>query len=334
MINLKPKPLILVFPVTYKCNCKCVMCSIWMKQERIKDIPYEAIEKLFTSPVLASLEEIQITGGEPVLREDLIKIIKLLLDNCSKLKRLSLASNGMLVDQLVLITEEILRLLPHHAELYISLSLDGIGNTHNLIRGNNKAFENVIFSARALKERFKDRPNFKLGFNTVLSSFNYQQAQEILGFCQKEGLSVGFTLANTVSVYIESSKCNSGFVLTQEQIQYVRNFFMKLNQQWPTAYFEMMVDMLGGARRTAGCYARTRGMLIDVDGSVYPCGQSADLRCGNIYEEDISRIWNRKMNKKMRAAFKLECSRCTTNCYPTRASGLKITKLLGNFFSP
>lgn len=312
------KPLILVFPVTYKCNCKCAMCSIWEKQEKVKDIPYETIEDIFKSPVFSSLENIQITGGEPGLRTNLLKIISFLISRSKRLKQLSIASNGILTDLVVQNVGAVMDLISPGVNFYASLSLDGIGDTHDYIRGSKGAFDKVMITARLLREKFSKSPNFKMGFNCVLSSFNYNQGEEILKFCRKEGFDIGFTLANTVSVYIESTNCNADFTLTQEQKKYIKNFFIKLNQEWPCEYFKMVIDMLNGAKREMSCYAKEKGILIDVDGFVYPCGQSSDLKYGSIYENEISEIWRKRMNKKIKDTFKLECSRCTTNCYPPK----------------
>ena len=294
------------------------MCSIWMKQEKVNDIPYETIEKIFNSPIFSSLENIQITGGEPVLRTDLLKIIFFLISRTKRLKQLSIASNGTLTDLVVQNVGAIMDLISPGINFYASLSLDGIGDTHDYIRGAKGSFDKVMSTAGLLREKFSKKPNFKMGFNCVLSSLNYNQAEEILKFCRKEGFDIGFTLASTVSAYIESVHCSADFALNQEQKKYLKEFFIKLNQEWPWGYFKMMVDMLGGAKRNMPCYAKEKGVLIDVDGSVYPCGQSSDLKYGNIHENEISKIWRNRMNKKIEDIFKLECSRCTTNCYPPK----------------
>lgn len=312
------KPLILVFPVTYKCNCKCVMCSIWKKQEKVKDIPYETIENIFKSPVFSSLENIQITGGEPGLRTNLLKIISLLISSTKRLKHLSIASNGILTDLVVQNVGAVMDLISPGVSFYASFSLDGIGDMHDYIRGTKGAFDKVMLTARLLREKFSKRPNFKMGFNCVLSSFNYGQAEEILGFCRREGFDIGFTLANRVSAYIESASCDADFSLTREQKKYVKNFFEKLNREQPCDYFKMVIGILSGAKRKMPCYAKEKGLLIDADGYVYPCGQSSDLKYGDIYKNEISEIWRKRMNKKIKDAFRLECGRCVTNCYPPK----------------
>lgn len=59
--------------VTYRCNNKCRMCSIWKyPTSRPQEFRPEILEKL---PRLSSCN---ITGGEPFIREDIEDIIRII----------------------------------------------------------------------------------------------------------------------------------------------------------------------------------------------------------------------------------------------------------------
>ena len=57
--------------VTYRCPMKCQMCNIWKNPtEKSEEITIEQIKKL------PNVKFINITGGEPFVREDLEDIIE------------------------------------------------------------------------------------------------------------------------------------------------------------------------------------------------------------------------------------------------------------------
>lgn len=59
--------------VTYRCNARCQMCNTWKYPSRgEEEIGVEVYEKL------PFMETVNVTGGEPFLRDDLNEIISLL----------------------------------------------------------------------------------------------------------------------------------------------------------------------------------------------------------------------------------------------------------------
>ncbi len=62
------KPVDAVIAVTYRCNARCAMCGIWKSQPG-PDLPPEVYRKL-----PSSLRDVNLTGGEPFLRDDLAAV--------------------------------------------------------------------------------------------------------------------------------------------------------------------------------------------------------------------------------------------------------------------
>jgi radical SAM protein with 4Fe4S-binding SPASM domain len=107
--------------------------------------------------------------------------------------------------------------------------------------------------------------------------------------------------------------------LAPAQHEEVAKFFDWLEKLEPNFYNRMVSRMLRGEPRPVGCAARTSAILLDVDGSVYPCGQSRKMRYGNIYEQSFEEIWTGKQATRVRQAIlETECPKCMTNCYPER----------------
>ena len=68
-----------MFPITYRCNARCVMCNIWRLPKK-KELSLQQMEQLLSDKLFSNIEAVNITGGEPTLREDHIQIAYVLID--------------------------------------------------------------------------------------------------------------------------------------------------------------------------------------------------------------------------------------------------------------
>ena len=95
--TLSPKEICVI--VTYRCNAKCNMCDVWHHPTKPQDeISLEDIEKL-----PSGLRFINITGGEPFVRQDLDEIIEVLRN---KTERIVISTNGYFTDRIVKLCEK------------------------------------------------------------------------------------------------------------------------------------------------------------------------------------------------------------------------------------
>ncbi|MGD8602561.1 MAG: radical SAM protein, partial [Gemmatimonadota bacterium] len=85
--------------VTDKCNLRCVYCMPmeglpWLKREDL--LSYEEIEQIVRTMAPMGLERVRITGGEPLVRQDLPELVKLLA-GVPGIRDLSLSTNAVLL---------------------------------------------------------------------------------------------------------------------------------------------------------------------------------------------------------------------------------------------
>ena len=66
---------------TYRCNAKCKMCEIWKNPTK----PSEEFSPELLNKLPEGLARINITGGEPSIRHDLIDIVKILRSKAKKI---------------------------------------------------------------------------------------------------------------------------------------------------------------------------------------------------------------------------------------------------------
>src|ERR1700726_220622 len=87
--------------ITDKCNFRCTYCMPaeglpWLKKAEI--LSYEEIERLSRVAVSIGIEQIRLTGGEPLVRRDVPELVRQ-LRKIEGLRSLSLTTNGILLKQ-------------------------------------------------------------------------------------------------------------------------------------------------------------------------------------------------------------------------------------------
>jgi GTP 3',8-cyclase len=88
--------------VTDKCNFRCTYCMPaegldWLPREQILD--YEEIARLVRIMASMGVEEVRLTGGEPLVRRGLPALVHM-LSSIAGVRDLSLTTNGILLDRL------------------------------------------------------------------------------------------------------------------------------------------------------------------------------------------------------------------------------------------
>jgi len=87
--------------ITDRCNLRCVYCmpSGGVKFLEHKDIlQYEEIARILRVAVHAGVRKVRITGGEPLVRKNIISLIKM-IKSIEGIHQLSLTTNGMLLER-------------------------------------------------------------------------------------------------------------------------------------------------------------------------------------------------------------------------------------------
>ncbi|MFC1704845.1 radical SAM protein [Nanoarchaeota archaeon] len=179
-------PIHIILEVTSACNARCLTCFNWQKTDfkTEKRMSLGQFEKIFKS--LKNLLWLSLTGGEPFLRDDLPEIIKLSM-KYNDPEFVTTPTNCLLPDKVEKTVSDIL--VFYKKDLVITLSLDGIGDLHDKIRGVKGNFENFLETYKKLKQVQKKHKNLHIGVNTVVNSLNQEHFKEIYRYV-KENLDV------------------------------------------------------------------------------------------------------------------------------------------------
>ncbi|MGE3313278.1 MAG: radical SAM protein [Limisphaerales bacterium] len=184
-------PRFLTYLVTFTCNARCIMCDSWRKPSP-DDLTLEELSGVYDQ--LPRMDAVRLSGGEPFVRPDLVEISNL---TAAKLRPLviHITSNGFLTDRIVGFCENRSRSVP----LRLLISMDGLREKHNQIRGRATAFDSAVAALKALAPR-REELRLHLSVNqTVVDEEGVEQYRLLREFLRPLGIRNQVVLAYDVS---------------------------------------------------------------------------------------------------------------------------------------
>jgi len=169
-------PSYLLMFVTNRCDAKCAHCFYYTELNKTPrdELTVQEFDALARS--IGPMLQITLTGGSPELRVDLPEVAQRFVKHCRP-ANMTWCMNGAHTDRIVAHAEKVLSTCPNQ-RLTIGLSLDGLGEEHDRLRGMPGLFVRVCETFRRLndlKSRFGSR--FRLGAGIVVSGLNYESAE-------------------------------------------------------------------------------------------------------------------------------------------------------------
>ena len=299
----------IVFPCTYKCDAKCVMCSIH-KRERPQELSVEQIDRFFARDEISSIKSINITGGEPTLRADLVEIFEVIIKRCTQLKEILLNSNGLNTSNILKQIECICQVVPKQINFSVYISLDSMGEDNDLIRGVKNATERVKDTLLNLKELSKE-----YGFNIIISctvtSYNVEKLEEVLQYAKDNDLYIEFIISTLNSAYINSSDTDQKFVIPSDKYDNLIKFLYDALAYEKNVMDRILIERFENRLNKKKCineciFREGKGLLLEADGIIRACGMTGDVQLGHV-NEDID--WEKL------GQYDKYCSICNTDSY-------------------
>ncbi len=165
--------------VTFKCNFSCLTCAIWQKDD-LKELGNDDwlsisadLKKVFPTRTF-----VEINGGEPLLRKDLV--LGLVPELKRHFKTVALNTNGSTI------TAEVIGQLESAGLDIIKISLYSLDpQIHNQLRGSELAFEKA---KAALELILKSRIKPEVG--VLITSKNIKTLPALLNYLNKLGADI------------------------------------------------------------------------------------------------------------------------------------------------
>ena len=321
-------PLYLVFFVTERCNANCKHCLLAGIHPGRDELTLEEIEKI--SDGMDDFLFLLPTGGEPFLRKDLAEIIRVFHRN-NHILNVGIPTNGSLTAQVVETVRTILDTCPG-MDLMVDVSLDGIGEDHDEIRGVPGLFVRAMATFHELKLIEKEYPRFSATVETTVSSYNDAKLMDMYRYFTEE------TEADNLFTLLCRGKPMepaARFFNIDNYENYARAMEKGLKERMLSGYDRFPFADLINAKRIIRhriiarvirenrmilpCYAGILGAALFANGDLLPCELHDDLKMGNLREAgyDFKKIWFGQEADHARRVIKETKCFCTYECFLT-----------------
>lgn len=281
---------------TYRCNSKCSMCHVWQNPS----LPSEEVSLQTLEKVPFGIDNLNITGGEPTLREDLEEMVDILYPRARKLE---ISSNGLHPERI----EPIIR---KHPDVKIRFSLEGFEETNNRLRGEENGFQTKVNGLKRLKEL----GGCDLGFAITIQDDNARDLAGIYRMTQEMGVELATSALHNGFQFHKNDNYPYDRVSVAREIEKLIVEMLKTNsvKNWFRAYLNLgLIEKNLGQDRLIPCTAGTDFVFVDPWSDVYACNVRPDLRLGNLAEQDWEEIYNSEQAQKIRQMVEA----CGQNCW-------------------
>lgn len=282
--------------VTYRCNARCKMCNRYKAPSKPdEEISVDTIKKL------PQMYFTNITGGEPFIRNDLKDIVRELY---KKSDRIVISTNGFFTDRIIDLCKEF-------PNVGIRISIEGLEETNNAIRGLDDGFNRGYTTLKKLVEM--NHPD--VGFGMTVQDANAKDLVPLYELSNEMNMEFATASLHNSFYFVEAKNIIKDRPMVAENFEKLINELLKSNspKKWFRAYFNHgLINYIYGQERLLPCDMAFDTFFIDPYGDVMPCNGTKEKEVmGNLNEQSWDELWNSKQADKVRA--KVRC--CNRNCW-------------------
>lgn len=286
--------------LTYRCPMKCKMCDIWKNPTNSKkEIKATDLE------ILPQMKFINVTGGEPFVREDLEEIISVLY---KKAPRIVISTSGWFEDRIIKLAKKFLN-------IGIRISIEGLSVANDDLRGRVGGFDRGLRTLLELKRMgLKD-----IGFGQTISNNNSDDILPLYELARNLDMEFATAAFHNSYYFHKSDNLITEKDTVNNNIKELIDRLMKENvpKSWFRGFFNLgLINYINGGRRMLPCEAGLVNFFVEPYGDVYPCNGLEERfwkeSMGNIREvSSFDDIWLSEKAEKVRELV----SRCPKNCW-------------------
>jgi len=260
------------------------MCNVW------KGDGSDLLMPEHMSKLPPELKTINLTGGEPFLRDDLAEFVREARNRCPS-ATITISTNALLADRIVEQMEPIRDIDP---DIRLAVSLDGVGKAHDRVRGTRGAFERAI----GLIDRLKATGFRGLRLGMTLCRDNPGEVPEVARLADEMGLELGIVAAHGAETHlgvqdedIVVGQAPDGLAEAFGEItsRWLRSWRAK---NWLRAHFAWRTyQYVAGRCQPVRCGGANDMFFCRADGKVYSCSVWG-REMGSLIDDEWADIWS------------------------------------------
>ncbi|GHU75062.1 hypothetical protein AGMMS49992_18260 [Clostridia bacterium] len=242
-----------------------------------------------------------ITGGEPFIRTDLKEVVRELY---KKSDRIVISTNGYYTDRII----DLCREFP---QVGVRISIEGLEETNNKIRGLEDGFNRGYSTLKELKSMgMKD-----VGFGMTIQDMNANDLVPLYKLSDELGMEFATAALHNSFYFVEDKNKIHDKAMVTKNIENLINELLKSKspKKWFRAYFNHgLINYIYGNRRLLPCNMAFDTFFIDPYGDVMPCnGTKKKEVMGNLINQHWENIWTSSQADDVRKKVR----KCDRNCW-------------------
>lgn len=283
--------------VTYRCNARCNMCNRYKCPSKPEEeITLETIKKL--PPMYFT----NITGGEPFIRTDLKDIVRELY---KKSDRIVISTNGFFTDRIVELCKEF-------PNIGIRISIEGLEETNNKIRGLDDGFNRGYTTLKKLVEMGMQ----DVGFGMTVQDANAKDLVALYNLSNEMNMEFATASLHNSFYFVEAKNIIKDRMMVAQEFENLVNELLKSNspKKWFRAYFNHgLINYIFGQKRLLPCDMAFDTFFIDPYGDVMPCNGTKNKEVmGNLNEAATwEELWESEQAERVRNVVR----HCDRDCW-------------------
>lgn len=322
----KRTPIHLILFVTDRCNARCGTCFYWRSLNQGQALKPEHIDKISRS--LGELVWLDISGGEPFLRQDLAWICHTFVER-NGVRFINIPTNALQTSVIERLAGEILRSENRGLSLNVAVSLDGVGENHDRIRGVPGNYAKALATMAALDRIRQADRRLSLSVVTTLMRGNLEDVKQLLELGVREWKldyhSVNLLRGNPMDASLQPPAPEQFAEVSRIQLEHCRRYFRGRYGAvggWVATLGRVLLNRyymkeLEGRPKDISCNAGSVSCVIDANGDVYLCELLEKAGNLNQYDWDFERLWYDAAARELRSRVQRGCH-CTHECFHTK----------------
>lgn len=313
-VNTLRTPTALIFFITARCNNRCSHCFYWQDlNASTNELTLEEISKVAQS--LCHPAYLSLTGGEPFIRKDVVDICGIFHEK-NACKNIGIATNGYLSERIVSSCREILQ-IPLET-LSVQVSLDGLEEAHNRIRGVKDGYQKAMATIEALAKLSRENQRFSVAVSMTIQQKNVNDVEDLVDLLIPHAIPIRFALvrgqhfgtyglpaeiANDIdpmeneSPVVDLSVLEQLFIRLKDKNDSAPYRFWSERQQ---EKIRISMRMMREKKKQLPCYAGKIDGVLYANGDVALCELTRTVANIRDLELDFERLWSSEPANRMR----------------------------------
>lgn len=327
--DIKPKkeviceyPHTIQLPITHLCNFDCIMCGmhemIHEKNFTVNELDYVLKDKLFSQ-----VKAIGINGGEPFMRNDFAECVDVMINNCKYLEAIYIISNGYFTEKIISSLEKIsLNCRKNNVKVYLSISVDAIGELQDFHRGKKGSFENADATCRKILER-KEELVSGIDIICTITKHNVEYLNEVVVWAEELGIEVAYNIATENERIKNFARVENFSVLKDEHAKMLATefFYGQYLKTKKEKYYALYLYLRDG-KRYAQCPCRSNEWItVTPDAEIGFCA-TRSKKIGSALEASAYELVKKNIDQ-LDEIKETYCETCSHYAYRLNADGLR-----------